>query len=163
MEESKLYETFVFSRYSKACFLTGLVLLAALLILELIIRRYFRKHYEKLIGEETSAKTYFEQLSTIEQKQWLAEETYFRSFNIKTLSDEQFQHLRQTSCQRVGDIRGIYNYNITSNPNYQARLNYQAAPYRYFKTEYGGADDYVTQMVYGAYRIPNSTEFRDKI
>ena len=64
--ESDLPETFYFSRLSKACFLTGIVLLAALLILELIIRRYFRKHYEKLIGEETQTKTFFEQLSTIE-------------------------------------------------------------------------------------------------
>jgi hypothetical protein len=51
--------------------------------------------------DDEQARSYFERLSNIDRKRWIAEEHYMREkFSIKTISDDCLEKLRMTPGQR---------------------------------------------------------------
>lgn len=99
-------------------------------------------------------KSYFEHLSILEQKIWIAEEVYRRkTFQIKLLTDEQFKKLKNAKCSRVSDLAETYSYNLLSCNSQQARLNYQPPRLRYFYE----CEDYVTSALFSAFTAKAKT------
>ena len=70
--------------------------------------------------ENESNSDYFSQLSFLQQRMWLAYETYYRKeLDIALLSDSAFTKLKKAKCTgRLDTSYNCFNYNILQNLDY---------------------------------------------
>jgi hypothetical protein len=92
----------------------------ALLLLLLCIERYFFK-IDKMASTVPETQSYFQRISNLDRKRWLAEEVYRRQkLNLQLLSDQTFEAL----CQTPGSDTMYHeppNYDPTFNTLYNER------------------------------------------
>lgn len=139
--------------------LSSICITGILICFDIWLHRYRHKFHEEF--ENANDKTYFEELSIMEQKTWLAEEIFReKSFEIKMLSKEQTKKLKAAKCIRVAEVFETFCYNPMFCPSYQAKFNYLHSRLRYYN-EYS-SKDFTTPIVLGAYNVKNESDYEEQ-